>query len=110
VVVPFNPRRHPPQLARACPQAWAAAESPARRSQLRDCFARWLQLRLDGHAVASSTPRYYTDPRSGQQAIAMVAPIRGLAAGEHELRLALAPNTSGLAKEEPAEYRIAFWR
>jgi hypothetical protein len=40
VVVPFDPRRHPAQIARACPQAWAAAESPARRAQLRDCFAR----------------------------------------------------------------------
>ena len=110
VVVPFNPRRHPAQVARACPQAWAAAESPARRSQLRDCFVRWLQLRLDGHAVAASTPRYYTDPRTGQQALATVVPIRGLAAGEHELRLALAPNASGFAEAEPAQYRIAFWR
>jgi hypothetical protein len=110
VVVPFNPRRHPAQMARACPQAWAAAESPARRAQLRDCFARWLQLRLDGQAVAASTPRYYTDPHAGQQAIATVVPIRGLPAGEHELRIALAPNTSGFAEAEPAEYRIAFWR
>jgi hypothetical protein len=60
--------------------------------------------------VAASTPRYYTDPHTGQQAIATVVPIRGLAAGEHELRLALAPNTSEFAKVEPADYRIAFWR
>jgi hypothetical protein len=110
VVVPFNPRRHPAQVARACPQAWAAADSPQRRAQLRACFADWLQLRLDGHAVAASTPRYYTDPRSGQQALATIVPIRGLAAGEHQLRLALAPNLSEYAKDEPADYRIAFWR
>jgi hypothetical protein len=110
VVVPFNPRRHPPQVLRACPQAWRAPDSPARRAQLRDCFAQWLQLRLDGHAVVAGSPRYYDDPRTGQQGLATIVPIRGLASGEHELRLALAPPTSKLAEAEAADYRIAFWR
>jgi hypothetical protein len=110
VVVPFDPRRHPAQVAQACPQAWNEPDSPARRVALRDCFARWLDLRVDGQPVPAPAPRYYTDPRTGQEAIAAIVPIRGLAPGEHELRLALAPSTKRDAPAEPVAYRIAFWR
>jgi hypothetical protein len=110
VVVPFDPHRHPSQLARACPRAWSGAESPARRAMLLDCFGRWLAPRLDGRPLPGMRPRYFTDPRTGQQALALVVSIRGLAAGEHELRLALAPSLSPRAPREPAQYRIAFWR
>ena len=110
VVVPFNPRQHPAQLERTCPQAWRGAESPARRAKLLDCFARWLRLQVDGRPLPAVRPRYYTDPRSGQQAIAAIVPIRDLAAGEHELRLARAPQGARHEKAEPTEYRIAFWR
>jgi hypothetical protein len=110
VVVPFNPRRHPAQLERACPQAWRGADSPERRAALLDCFGRWLALRLDGQPLPASRPRYFTDPRTGQQAVAFVVPIRGLLAGEHDVRVALAPSVSKRATPEPAEYRVAFWR
>ena len=109
VVVPFDPRRHPAQVARLCPRTWHGADTPARRTGLRACFSRWLGLRLDGRAV-TVLPRYFADPRTGQQAIAAVVPIRDLAAGEHELRLALAPHGSPRAPKEPSTYRIAFWR
>jgi hypothetical protein len=110
VVVPFDPRRHPPQLARACPRDWQGAESPARRAALAACFGRWLAPRLDGRPLPGARPRYFTDPRTGQQALALVVSIRGLAAGEHELRVALAPPTKASAPREPAQYRIVFWR
>jgi hypothetical protein len=110
VVVPFNPRRHPAHLERTCPQAWRGSDSPARRAAVLECFGRWLQLRVDGQPVPALRPRYYTDPRSGQQAIAAVVPIRDLAPGEHELRLARAPYGSRPGATDPTEYRIAFWR
>ena len=110
VVVPFDPRRHPPQLARACPRAWEGAESPARRAALVECLGRWLAPRLDGRPLPGLRARYYADPRTGQQGLAAIVPIRELAAGEHELRVALAPPTSDRAPREAAEYRIAFWR
>lgn len=110
VVVPFDPRRHPAQVARACPQAWRAPDSPGRRAQLRDCFAQSLQLRLDGHALATASPRYYTDPRTGQQSLATILPLRGLAPGEHELRLVRAATPSTPSEPGPPDYRIAFWR
>jgi hypothetical protein len=110
VVVPFDPRRHPSQLARACPQAWQGTDSPTRRAALLACFARWLAPRLDGQPLPRVRPRYFTDPRTGQQGLAAIVPIRGLAAGEHELRVALAPPTKASAPREPAQYRIVFWR
>lgn len=110
LVVPFNPRRHPRQLERTCPADWRAPESPARRKALLDCFNRWLAVQVDGRAPPAVRPRYFTDPRTGQQAVAVVLPIGGLAEGEHELRLARATSESARAAKDPAEYRIAFWR
>jgi hypothetical protein len=110
LVVPFDPRRHPPVLARACPQAWTGPDSPARRAALLDCLGRVLAPRLDGRPLPGLRARYYTDPRTGQQGLAAIVPVRGLAAGEHELRVGLAPPTSPRMTREPAEYRIAFWR
>ncbi|MGH8030737.1 MAG: hypothetical protein ACREO3_12480 [Arenimonas sp.] len=110
VVVPFDPRRHPLQLARNCPREWTATDSPARRAALLDCFARWLAPQLDGQPLPGVRARYFTDPRTGQQAWATVVPIGGLAAGEHELRLVRAPPRSPDAPREPPGYRIVFWR
>lgn len=74
-----------------------------------DCFARWQALGVDGHAVPSR-PRFTTDARTGQEAVAVVVALHGLGPGEHELQVR-APDSSTLRKGgEPMVYRIVFWR
>ena len=109
LVVPFDPQRHPDELAKACPQAWEADATPARRHAVLACLGRWIALRLDGQPLPSARVRFYDDPRTGQQSAAVVVPIRALAAGEHELAL----RNAGQALRrhpQPATYRIVFWR
>lgn len=108
LVVPFDPKRHPAAFAKACPQAWHAADSPPRRQALRTCAGRWLDLRLDGQPVPAHV-RFHDDQRTGLASMLVVMPVGTLAAGGHELALA-SPPPAWRAREQAARYRIVFWR
>jgi hypothetical protein len=111
VIVPFDPQRHPALLAGGCGTIWKAADSPTRRAALLTCMGRLQDLRLDAQPLPQAQLRYYTDPKTGQDSMIAVVPIRGLPAGEHVLTLLRPsrPDQSG-SESEPDHYRIAFWR
>jgi hypothetical protein len=111
VIVPFDPKRHPALLARGCGAVWKTADSPARRAALLACMGRLQDLRLDMKPLPQAQLRYYTDPKTGQNSMIAIVPIRGLSAGEHVLTLlrSFRPDQSANASE-PDHYRIAFWR
>jgi len=111
LIVPFNPKRYPALLTRVCGDIWRADDSPARRAALLDCMQRTQDLRLDGQPVTQATLRYYSDPKTGQNSLLAVIPIRGLAAGEHVLTLVRVANPEQVDNgSEPDRYRITFWR
>ena len=111
LIVPFDPKRHPALLARGCGTIWKAGNSPARRAALLACLGRLQDLRLDAQPLPQAQLRYYTDPKTGQDSMIAVVPIRSLPAGEHVLTL-LRPSRADQAgrESEPDHYRIAFWR
>jgi len=111
LIVPFNPRRHPALLAETCPGIWQAADTFSQRQPLLECMAQLQQLTVDGQAQQMLTPRFYSDPRTAQQGMLMVVPIRNLGAGEHVLGLKR-PLAANGDKSDPgrARYQIAFWK
>jgi hypothetical protein len=109
LVVPFDPKRAPASLAKACAAPWREADSPARRAKLLDCLGRWLAVRIDGQPVPARF-RYTTDPRNGQLGALAVLPIAALPAGEHQLALRYSPSMHRPEKDPPADYLIVFWR
>jgi hypothetical protein len=74
-------------------------------------MGRLQDLRLDGQPLPEVKLRYYSDPKTGQDSMIAIVPIRGLPAGEHALTL-LSPASADASEDapEPDHYRIAFWR
>jgi hypothetical protein len=111
LVVPFDPRRVPPEMAKHCPGPWGDDASPARRAALLECLSRWLALRVDGKPIPSPRVRYTIDAKSGQHAMLTVVSIAALAPGEHEIALRRAPSTEKRKDTNRApDYLIAFWK
>lgn len=107
VVVPFEPERVAPAMAR-CPTA-GGADDPGRLA----CLAALHALAVDGQPVASDF-HAASDPRTGRPAIMAMVDVRGLPPGRHLLEVARPPrhDRDGVPREsddDPA-VRIPFWR
>ena len=111
VVVPFEPERDGPAMARQCRIAGADADAAA-LARLA-CLAALHPLAIDGEPVPvdyAST----TDPRTRRPALMAMVDVRGLARGRHLLDVARPPrhDKDGSVREDDGEptVRIPFWR
>lgn len=111
LIVPFDPKRHPALLARACPTIWQASPTLGQRAPLLECMAQLQALTLDGQALPTQALRYTSDPRTSQQGVIMVIPIGDLAPGQHTLSLKRAQSLKPEDRDAtPDRYQIAFWK
>lgn len=109
VVVPYEPERVAPGMAR-CP----AARNDAATAQARlDCLAALHPLAIDGTPAPADFDAA-SDPRTGRPAIQAMLDVRGLAPGRHVLEVARPPrhDRDGAPRksdDDPA-VRIPFWK
>lgn len=125
--VPFHPRLHPSRLAARCPEVAAApvagsedrddraarAAEAARRAAALDCLAGVHPVSIDELPLADLRWDFYTDPDTQIAGMLVMIPVRDLAPGRHELAIARIEEAragDSDAAEEPAPWRIPFWR
>lgn len=129
-VLPYRPELHGPLVEQNCVPAGrdAAAlatlladdvgsERRAAETALLACFARAIDLRLDGIAVPSTALAFSRDPDSGLRGLIAVLPIADLTEGRHEITLQQPLRRHHRDDAEEIErhaargpIRIAFWR
>ena len=111
--LPYRARRHGDALRAQCPDVPEdaiedAAQEAQRLDALASCLARIHVAELDGTPLALDF-MFGTDPRTGSQGMVAFIPVRDLAHGRHELRVARAPRTLS-AKKTEGPFVIPFWR
>jgi hypothetical protein len=121
--VPFQPRRDSVGLEQECAPADAAGidaalpgeererlATDAARIRVLDCLARLYAPTLDGEPLTVSFDAA-DDPGSGLRGMVAMLPVKGLAAGRHELTVRrLRAPTADADAPAPAPHRIVFWR
>jgi hypothetical protein len=131
--IPYASGRHDQALRQECAAAMSAADIPIRpqgtdatavaqhdqaqrrvEAEVMACFARLLQLRLDGAPLAQQRLERHRDPVSGQDGALAMIDVRALAPGRHELEIQRPPRAGNSLRLQAGPAlppdRIVFWR
>ncbi len=112
LVVPYTPNFHG-HLMKAClagSELDDASDERQRREALLDCFSGHLTVSLDGQPLALR-PDWYTEPARDLRGLLYMIPVRGLAAGRHEVSVLAPPKKPTAPGDDPEQpFVIAFWR
>lgn len=122
--IPYNPRRHNPLLAEACPDLKPLSKNglDGGKSQgLEDatvgkaaaCLGSLFEISLDGAVLQEPVFDFTVEQNTGLEGVVTFFPVEGLDKGRHELIILVPPKNSQDEDDpefpDPVRHVIPFW-